>query len=226
MTLTLAEQLLLIATNDEKGSLLMAGSTAVPFGIAGALLLELTIAKRLLWQDRRLLVVDHASVDDALADEALDIIASARKARTAEYWVTRIARKIKRIDRRVFEQLVGKGILTQVEKHFLWVIPYQRYPERDPRPEHQVREMLYDTISGRIAPTERVLALLSLVHACGLLQEIVPKGERRSAKKAVKVLLESEPVGKAVSAVVQEINAAVMVAVIAASVASSAASSS
>lgn len=225
MTLTLAEQLLLIATHDQKGSILMAGATAVPYGIAGAILLELSMKKRILWREKRLVVVDRKPNGDLLQDQALEMIAIAPKEKDAKYWVSRLPRKIKKLDRCVYESLVERGILTHVEKHFLWVIPYQRYPERDPQPERLVREKLYDLIRGRIMPNERLLALLSLVYACGLLNEIVPKGERREAKKAVKEMLAGDTVGKAVKAVVDEINAAVMAAIIASTAASSAASS-
>lgn len=225
MTLTLAEKLLLIATNDEKGSLLMAGAGAVPYGLAGALLLELHMRKRILWQEKTLAVVDRTTTGDPLADEAMELIFAASKPKNANYWVRHIARKIKKIDARVFSTLVEKGILTKVEKHFLWVIPYSRYPERDPQPERLVRDKLYDAIRGRIDADERLLALLSLVNACGLLNEVVPKGERREAKKAVKAMLTNEKVGKAVKSVVDEINAAVVAAVIASSAASTAANS-
>lgn len=224
MTLSLAEQLLLIATHDVKGSILMAGSTAVPYGLAGALLLELSMKQRLLWHEKRIVVADRKPTGEPLLDEAMEMIATAPKEKDAKYWVSRFPRKIKKLDRRVYESLVERGILTHVEKHFLWVIPYQRYPERDPQPERLVREKLYDVIRGQIMPNERLLALLSLVHACGLLNEVVPKGERREAKKAVKAMLAGEKVGKAVKDVVDEINAAVMAAVIASTAASTAAS--
>lgn len=225
MTLTLAEELLLIATNDEKGSLLMAASTAIPYGLAGALLFELVFHGRLHLMEGRLVVADRASTGDALTDEALEMIATYNRERDAKFWVSRLARKIKRIDRRVFESLVAKGILTRVEKHFLWVVPYQRYPERDPAPERRVREMLRDLLRGVIAPSEHLLALLGLVLACDLLGDVVPKGERRAAKKVAKEMLQGERIGKAVSDVVQEIQTAVIVGVIAATAASSAASS-
>ena len=225
MQLTLPEQLLLIATNDEKGSILMAGSTAIPYGLAGGLLLELSMAGKLMWQEKKLAVIDRGPTGNPLADEALAMIADAPKLKDAKYWVSRLARKIKHIDRRVYESLVEQGILAHVEKQFLWVFPYQRYPERDPQPERRVRDRLYDLIRGRIAPNDRLVALLSLVYACGLLNEIVPKGERREAKKQVKEMLKGEKVGKAVLAVVEEINAAVIAAVVASSAASTAATS-
>ncbi len=225
MTLTLAEQLLLIATHDQKGSILLAGETAVPYGIAGALLLELSMKKRILWLEKRIAVTDRTPTGDPLQDAALELIAGSAKEKDAKYWVMRLPRKIKKINQLVYESLVVRGILTRVEKHFLWVVPYQRYPERDPQPERMVRQNLYDLIRGVVSPDERLLSLLSLVHACGLLNEVVPKGERREAKKTVKEMLAGETVGKAVKSVVEEINVAVMTAVIASSVASTAASS-
>lgn len=225
MTLTLAEELLLIATHDEKGSLLMAASTAIPYGLAGALLFELVLGGRLHSVEGRLAVADRAPTGDALTDEALELIAANAKEKDAKFWVSRLARKLKRIDRRVFASLVEHGILMQVEKHFLWVVPYQRYPERDPRPERCVREKLRDLLRGVIAPNDRLLALLGLVLACDLLGEVVPKGERRAAKKGAKGMLGGEGIGKAVADVVQDIHTAVIAGVIAATAASTAASS-
>ncbi|MDX9757898.1 MAG: GPP34 family phosphoprotein [Bacteroidota bacterium] len=225
MTLTLAEELLLIATHDEKGSLLMAASTAIPYGLAGALLFELVLGGRLHSVEGRLAVADRAPTGDALADEALELISANTKEKDAKFWVSRLARKIKRIDRRVFGSLVENGILVHVEKHFLWVVPYQRYPERDPQPERLVREKLRDLLRGVIAPNDRLLALLGLVLACDLLGEIVPKGERRAAKSRAKEMLGGEGIGKAVADVVRDIHTAVIAGVIAATAASTAASS-
>ncbi len=42
--LNLAEELLLLALNEEKGTVVFAASTALPYGLAGALLIELAQA--------------------------------------------------------------------------------------------------------------------------------------------------------------------------------------
>ncbi|MCB2205900.1 GPP34 family phosphoprotein [bacterium] len=221
--LTLAEQLLLLATDDEKGSVVMAGSTSVPYGLAGALLLELHMQKRLQWREKTVALIDTTPTGDPLADEAMELIHDSIKERDGKYWVSRLQRKIPKFRARVFDNLVQKGILKREEKKFLWVIPYKRYPEEDPQPERRVREMLHDLIEGRIAPTERLLALLSLVRACDLITEVFGKSNKREMKKRIDAFITDERVGKAVSAVVAEVNAAVMAAVTAA-VASSAAS--
>ena len=225
-TLTLAEQLLLLATNEEKGSLVMASSGSIGYGLAGALLMELHLKKRLQWHEKKLLLVDRSSAGSVLLDEAMEVIGASVKEREARYWVTRLERKIPKLKARLFDGLVEKGILKKEEKKFLWVIPYKRYPESDPQPERRVREMLHDLMEGRISPTERLLALLSLVRACDLIVEVFGKGTKREMKKRIDALLADDRVGRAISAVVAEVNTAVMAAITASVVASTAAGSS
>ncbi|MDT8324841.1 MAG: GPP34 family phosphoprotein, partial [Bacteroidota bacterium] len=211
--LTLAEQLLLLATDDEKGAVVLAGSGAIDYGLAGALLMELHLQKRLAWREKRLTLADNRSTGSPLVDEAMTLIAAAKKDRDAKYWVSTFSRKIPKLKVRVFDALVERGVLRKEEKKFLWVFPYKRYPESDPQPERRVRDMLQDLIEGRITPTERLLALLSLVRACDLIVEVFGKGKKREMKKRIDAFLTDDRVGKAVSDVVAEVNAAVMVAV-------------
>lgn len=223
--LTLAEQLLLLATDDEKGAVVLAGSAAIDYGLAGALLMELHLQKRLVWREKTLALSDRTATGAALVDEAMRLVADAKKDRDAKHWVSAFQRKIPKLKARVFDALVEKGVLRKEEKKFLWVFPYKRYPENDPQPERRVRDMLLDLLEGRITPTERLLALLSLVRACDLIVEVFGKGNKREKKKRIDAFLADDRVGKAVSAVVAEVNAAVMVAVTASVAASSAASS-
>lgn len=225
MPLTLAEQLLLIATDDRKGSVLFDASAALPYGLAGAVLLDLLLAGKLTWMEGTLHVQDAGATVDAVHDEALTLIAASRKPRDAKYWVSQLSSKLKRLRPRVYEGLVEKGILARMDKHFLWCIPYQRFPEHDPQPERLVRERLYEFLHGRVEADERLHGLLGLVVASGLLNEIVPKGERREAKRIAKSVLQQERVAGAVKAVAEEVQAAVLVAVVAATAASSASSS-
>ena len=90
MPLTLAEQLLLIATDDRKGSVLFDASAALPYGLAGAVLLELLLAGKLTWMEGTLHVQDACATVDAVHDEALTLIAAARKPRDADRKSTRL----------------------------------------------------------------------------------------------------------------------------------------
>ncbi len=225
MTLNLPEKLLLLGLNDEKGSVVFSSSTALPYGLAGAVLLELLFQKRLHLLDDKLSVIDRKPTGDALLDETLALIAASEKLRKAKYWVNKIHGKIKKMQDRLAEGLVKKGILQKEEKKFLWLIPYRRYPTVNPASEMDIREQIRGAVLNSRAVDERLLSLISLMHACQLTTEVFDKSERKIAKKRIKEMSKNERVSKAVSDAVDAANAAI-IAIIAASAATSSASSS
>ena len=224
MSLILAEELLLLALHDEKGSVIFNSSTALPYGLSGAIILELFMKKRLMFVDKKITVADTTPTGDSVLDEAVVLIKDFGKLKTAKYWVQKLSSKLKKLQERLANRLVEKNILRKEERKFLWVIPYNRYPTEDPATEQDIRFQIHDIIINNKPVTGHTAALLSLVKACDLVKEVFEKDERKIAKVKIKEIAEKEPIGKAVSSVVNEVNAAVIAAV-AASVAASSATS-
>ncbi|RLE17804.1 MAG: GPP34 family phosphoprotein, partial [Acidobacteria bacterium] len=71
MKLTLSEQLLLLALKDEKGTVVSKAGIALDFGLAGALLLEMTVSGRINIRDGKLIVQNATPSGDPLIDEVL-----------------------------------------------------------------------------------------------------------------------------------------------------------
>lgn len=225
MTLNLPEKLLLLGLNDEKGSVVFSSSTALPYGLAGAILLELLFQKRLHLLDDKISVIDRKPTGDALLDETLALITASEKPRKAKYWVNKIHGKIKKVQDRLAEGLVEKGILQKEEKKILWLIPYHRYPAKNMTEELAIRDKIRNAVFNHRDVDEQLLSLISLMHTCQLTNEVFDKSERKTAKKSIKEMSKSELVSKAVSDAVDAANAAI-IAVIAASAATSSAASS
>jgi hypothetical protein len=100
--LLLAEELLLLSLDDEKGS--DQTWSSIDGGLAGALLLELTEAGALRLDDDKL--VPGASVPtDPLLAEALEVVRSSEKPRDAKHWVTKLPGQLKPLRRRLAERL-------------------------------------------------------------------------------------------------------------------------
>src|SRR5512137_173454 len=91
-TLSLAEELLLLALNDEKGSVLMAGATGLPYGLAGALLVELVDAGLLRLEGKTLIAAPAGATRDEILDGILTQVRTAKRTRDLRYWVGRIGR--------------------------------------------------------------------------------------------------------------------------------------
>lgn len=211
-TLNLAEELLLLAMNDKKGTVLMAASMGLPYGLAGALLIELVEAGFLRIEGKELIATARGSARDELLDGILGTIRSSKRARDLKYWVGRLGRSGGKIKKDLLARLAQKGVLMQEEHRLLWIFPSPRFPEIDPRPELGVRGRVRSGILGVTPLEQRTAALISLVHACDLTGGIFDKGERREAKRRAKEITASQPIGSAVARTVEAVRAAVIIA--------------
>lgn len=208
--LSLSENLTLLALHDEKGSFVYSASLSFPYGLAGAILIELIEQGSIALVDGKVKVRNPSPVRNSLLNETLQLIRASEKLRDTNYWVMRIASKIKKLPERIIDGLVGKKILERREQKILWVFPSKRYPMVDAAPEHEVREHIRQIILRHRKPEGADITLLSLVRACGLVNEIFSKEERKTAKKQIEKLTANEVVGKSVSNVVTAVTMVVV----------------
>jgi hypothetical protein len=190
----------------------MAASMALPYGLSGALVVELMEAGLVRIEGKELVPAPRGSARDELLDEILGGIRSSKRTRNLNYWVGKIGRSGGAIKKKLLARLVEKGILRQEEHRLLLVFPTMRYPEIDPGPEYGIRERVRSGIRGMTSPDERTAALISLVHATDLTGAIFEKGERREARRRAKEITKSQPVGSAVAHAVEAVKAAVVAA--------------
>ncbi len=208
--LTLPEELLLLALRDKKGTVVSSASLALTYGLAGAILLELTILDKIVLEGDKFIVKDATPTGDDIFDEVLAKIHASKKSRKPSYWVNKLS-GIKKLKDRLLDRLVGQGILRRKEHNVLWVIPTKRYPTLSGAPEMKRRELIRTAILHNVKPDERTSILICLVNACSLVNEIFEKEERKVAKKRIKEIAKDEAVSKAVSDIVAGIEAAVVI---------------
>jgi Golgi phosphoprotein 3 GPP34 len=183
-TLTFADELALLTHDDEgvnKVSALNFG-----YGVGGALLVELALARRVEVADGRIVVIDPTPTGHPLVDDALGRIAADR-ARKPKDWVSALA---KGLPDRVLDGLVAAGILTRDDGKVLWVFSRTRYPSpggQEPPAETEVRARLDRAIrsSGPIDP--RTAALLALVRATKFERSAFPDVPRDEMQAAILV---------------------------------------
>ena len=210
--LNLAEELLLLAMNEEKGTVLLRAQTALPYGVAGALLIELFEAGLLRLEGKKLVAPPSGYARDELLEEVLAKVRSSKRVHALKSWVLRMGRSGGKIKKKLLARLVEKRILQREEHRLLWFFPTQHYPEADSRPEYEIRRRMRSAILRSGPLDQRTAALISLAYACDLIGLLFEKGERREAKKKAKEISKTQPVGSAVADVVSAIRAAVIMA--------------
>lgn len=198
-TLTPPEHLLLLAMRDDKGSVVGSSALALPYGLSGAVILELSLRRRISVEGEILEVLSEEPTGDNTLDEALRTLSDCERERPAEYWIARPDSLVKNLKQRLLEELVKKGILAREKHKFLWLIPYDRFPELDGEPERNLRQHVNDVLFHGAEADEPTALLISLISACGLVSEVLPEADSKEAAARIKSFTEGSRIAKAVS---------------------------
>jgi len=158
------EELLLLALDDEKGKIISSSSHALPYGLRGALLLELFIAGKIDIVDKKIVVINRNNTGNEVLDNALNIINTYHKQKTVKFWITKLTSKMKELRKDLLNGLITKGILEQQDKKVLWVIPATRYPTKNPVIENRVRKRIIGIVLQDEELDERSSMLISLIN--------------------------------------------------------------
>jgi hypothetical protein len=216
--LTLAEELYLIALDDEKGRVPANLTGSIRFGLAGAFLAELMLTGKITINDKQRVVVnDWSPVNDELLDETISIMGSSLHPRKLEHWINLISSQINKPEKRLALSLVEHGILRKEEKTFLWVIPYEAYPEKDASAKYWRKQSLREVVLAGGKPDDQTLVLLSLVRSLRMLNLVFTHDELKAARQKIDQMTEDEEIGKAVRYAIETVETAAAVAAMAAS---------
>lgn len=212
----LHDELLLLAYDDEGSAEI--GNPTLDYSLAGALLMELALARRIDVVDKRVVVTSPEPVGDALADEALAAIAADEKPRKPQHWVNKLSARLRD---RLLDRQVEAGVLRREKGRVLWVFPRVTYPSVGGMPvtEREARQRLRSAVARSSSGVDdRTAALCGLVLAAGLERVVVEtaEGRDRRAEREVRDRLKEITAGdwtvKAVRNAIDEMQAAIAVA--------------
>lgn len=216
---SLSAEILLLALDDEKGSVGTGVSSTLDTALAGAQLLELAIAKRITIEDKRVIPLDGPPLDDPVLDAALTRILQEGKPKKAESIIPKLTKGLRK---RLLAQLAGNGVVRADLKKVLGFIPVNRYPEVDGSVEDELRERLRGVILRGEVPDERTASLAAVIQAADMESLILDRQERKASKQRLKELAEGEALSPAITHAIASVNAAATAAIVAATSASAA----
>jgi hypothetical protein len=211
----IAEELLMIALDDEEGTEITPNNAhqfnTLGEAIDSAMQLELVFAGKLnINSEAELVVVNDTPTGDHLLDEILDAIIYIEKKYGSRYYVGKSFGD-PRLKWSLLDRLVDAQVLRRVRHplrkgrdRFLWVIPQGVDPQSESLPERVLRKRIRDVVQGGIPADERTLALICLVQACGLMQEVFPQDDLEATHQQVKMLISASPAVLALDRALQD----------------------
>jgi Golgi phosphoprotein 3 (GPP34) len=214
----LAEDLLLLLTDDETGKLAASGSE-VDVALGGAMLVELALTGRVgvagsgeRVREGRLVVRDPSLTGNSLLDEALSTVAQ-KEGKKPQTVVVRLGRRTRS---RLYERLAEGGVLRAAEGRVLGIFPRSRWPALDTAHEVSVRAGLVTALRKGATTDPRTGALISLLLALRVVHRALETSavglSRREMKANAERIAEGDWVGKAVRTAIDNMDVAVIAA--------------
>jgi golgi phosphoprotein 3 len=210
--LNYAEELYLLALNEQDGTVKQVPAFALGYALAGALLMDLALCNRIDSDLATLKVVASEQTGDPLLDETLAALRDAPAVQPASFWLKNLAAESGRIEQRVLESLMAKGVLRQENRRVLWVFDVHRYPLTDDREVKEVRSRLRELIASEDIPAPRDQALVCLANACRLLDDLFSKHDLERLTPRIEALSGLDLIGHEMVEAIREIerDAAIM----------------
>lgn len=220
----IAEDLLLLLYDDATVKPI-AGSPGLDYALAGAVLIELTMQRKLdvttEGRTGRLQVLDGGPTGDAILDERLAYVAGKPGKKPKD----QLGKLSKHLRDQLLARLAERGILQADQGKVLGLFPVTRWPARDARHEQEVRMRLTSVLTQGLAPDERTGALIALLSALNAVPKVVTDAvDKRALKQRAKEIADSDWAADAVKKAVAEMQAAVTTAIVVSTAAASAGS--
>lgn len=207
---TIAEALILLGTDDDKGTAV--SSASLNYGLVGSILAELAMTESIELKDGKVAVTDNSLTDVSYFNTVLNEIKEDHKERTVEYWISHFAGNTKAINDPVYLSLVDKGILKEEDKTYFFFFNTNVYPTVDERPEQEIRNHVNDVVFNNAETDAEIAMLLSLIKTCDLIEEVFGKERKKEAEKKLIEIIDNNEYGKAVNQTVKDMETAILIA--------------
>lgn len=207
---TIAEALILLGTDDEKGT--ANTSSSLDYGLSGAVLAELALEEKVELVDDKVTVIDDSLTDVSYFDTVIKEINDSKRKKKMDHWINHFANNKDAVKTPIYLSLVDKGILKEEEKTSLFIFTSNVYPTINEKPENQIRNHVNDVVFKGMSPDPKIAMLLSLIKACDLVNDVFGKENKKEANKRLDKIVENNEYGKLVSKSIEDIEAAILIA--------------
>ena len=206
MQISLTEEFLLLALEDEGGQFSRIPETSFSCGIAGAALMDLEIRGRIVTGKQLLTVVDASPTGIAMLDRLLaDIAAETQKLHPGE-WIARLMPSAWQFRSEALGTLCERGILSQQEHLFLWVLQDRRYPVTHGEERLECKRRILELLFNEAKADHHDAALVALADACGMFEHILDRATLAEATGRIGQLRALDLIGSEIARTAEAMN--------------------
>jgi Golgi phosphoprotein 3 len=212
--LTLLEEFLLLALDDQTGRLHPLARSTLDCAMAGAILMDMTLRNRVDNDLRDMFVIDQTPIGDEMLDPVLQLMSLAPilTPHPIAYWLRQLADEGEAFQEKALHRLETRGIIRREDRKILWMFGTRRYPLVEDKEVREVKLRILSAVLGDEVPTPHDIMLTSLAEACGLFRYLLNAAEVAAASVRIAQIARMDLIGQAVAKGVTDIDAAITMA--------------
>jgi len=204
----IAEELILLMLDEQSGYLEMVPNWNFSCVMAGAVLADLALERRIETDLERLYLVDPTPTGDELLDPTLKDIAESDEKSDAQFWIERNTRQSDEIVAAALERLVERNILTHESGGF-WglsrsVARSGTFPTQAVATRRESKVRVLSVILNDEIPDPRDAILVALMHTCGGFKLLLEEEDYEERLARIELVARLDLIGRTVAAAVKD----------------------
>ncbi len=208
--LSFAEEILLLALDEERGAIKDFEYMALERALIGAVLMELTFLNRLDADMQTLHVINPAPTGHQVLDQVLTHLAQTTRDLPIRDALRMLSGHASQIRQDALAHLLERGILKQEQNRILWVFAGKRYPVANNQEVKEVKTRLRELIGSGQIPDPRDAVLISLIQSCDLWSEIFTPAEIAAHRERILNLAKLDFIGQSLAQSIRDIGFEIM----------------
>ncbi len=207
MKISLTEEFLLLCLEDEGGQFSRIPETSLGCGLAGAALMDLEIRGRIDTSGGYLRVVDQSPTGVVALDLLMADIAGEIEKLHPSVWIKRLMPRAMQMRGDALEALCGRGILSQEEHLYFWVLEERRYPVEHGQERMECKRRVVELLFNDETPDHHDVALVALADACGMFRHILSHQTLAESSDRIAQLRNMDMIGAEIARTAEAMNA-------------------
>ena len=195
--LPLAEQILVLLLDEQRGEFLPVSKFALARVLIGAILMDLAFASRIDTDTASLMIIDRTPTGNPLFDSVLERVGASETTKSAYAWIEILSEEeADKIRERALAGMVERGILEIREARKLWVFKSRRYFTTEHTIDRDTKLRIMNVLYSDQIPDPRDIALVCLADACGILSAVFEAREIERIMPRIDLINKMDLIGR------------------------------
>ena len=204
----IAEELILLMLNERSGYLEMVPGWNFSCVMAGAVLADLALERRIETDLETLYLTDPSPTGDNLLDPTLKGIAESEEQSDAQFWIERNTGRSDEIVAATLDRLVDRNILNYESGGF-WELSRSvsragTYPTSDVETRKESKARILSVVLNDVIPDPRDAILVALMHACGGFKLLLSEEDYEERLGRIELVAKLDLIGRTVASAVRD----------------------